>query len=68
MTDYICSMVTRFKHCSFKTTDFNPLKLQQQTYMRARLFLCETSAPFFFAERFKSEVNGRKRKRNVTVY
>ncbi len=24
-----------FKHCSFKTTDFKPLKLKQQTYMRA---------------------------------
>ncbi len=23
-----------FKHCSFKTTDFKPLKLKQQTYMR----------------------------------
>ncbi len=24
-----------FKHCSFKTTDFKPLKLKQQSYMRA---------------------------------
>ncbi len=24
-----------FKHCSFKTTDFKPLKIKQQTYMRA---------------------------------
>ncbi len=24
-----------FKHCSFKTTDFKPLKLKKQTYMRA---------------------------------
>ncbi len=24
-----------FKHCSFKTTDFKPLKLNQQSYMRA---------------------------------
>ncbi len=24
-----------FKHCSFKTTDFKPLKLKQQTYMCA---------------------------------
>ncbi len=25
-----------FKHCSVKTTDFKPLKLNQQTYMRAQ--------------------------------
>ncbi len=24
-----------FKHCSFKTTKFKPLKLKQQSYMRA---------------------------------
>ncbi len=24
-----------FKHCSFKTTNFKPLKLKQQTFMRA---------------------------------
>ncbi len=36
-----------FKHCSFKTTDFKPLKLKQQSYMRARLFLCERSAVSF---------------------
>ncbi len=24
-----------FKHCSFNTTDFKPLNLKQQTYMRA---------------------------------
>ncbi len=24
-----------FKHCSFKTTDFKPLKHKQQSYMRA---------------------------------
>ncbi len=24
-----------FKHCSFKTTDFKPLKLKQETYMHA---------------------------------
>ncbi len=23
-----------FKHCSFKTTDFKPLKIKQQSYMR----------------------------------
>ncbi len=23
------------KHCSFKTTDFKPLKIKQQSYMRA---------------------------------
>ncbi len=42
--DYICSMSRVFKHCSFKTTDFKPLKLKQQSYMRARLFLCVRSA------------------------
>ncbi len=24
-----------FRHCSFKTTDFKPLKLKQHSYMRA---------------------------------
>ncbi len=39
-----------FKHCSFKTTDFKPLKIKQQSYMRARLFLCERSALILFAD------------------
>ncbi len=26
---------SRVKHCSFKTTDFKPLKIKQQSYMRA---------------------------------
>ncbi len=37
-----------FKHCSFKTTDFKPLKHKQQSYMPS-LFLCERSAHFFAA-------------------
>ncbi len=38
-----CSCV--FKHCSFKTTDFKPLKLKQQSYMRAlSLSVCEERA------------------------
>ncbi len=37
-----------FKHCSFKTTDFKPLKHKQQSYMSVpSLFLCERSAHFF---------------------
>ncbi len=32
-TSVACSRV--FKHCSFKTTDFRPLKLKQQSYMHA---------------------------------
>ncbi len=34
-----------FKHCSFKTTDFKPLKLKQQSYMRAPS-LSVRGAPF----------------------
>ncbi len=37
-----------FKHCSFKTIDFKPLKHKQQSYMRApSLFLFERTALFF---------------------
>ncbi len=39
-----------FKHCTFKTTDFKPLKHKQQSYMHApSLFLCERSAHFLLA-------------------
>ncbi len=31
ITPVACSRV--FKHCSFKTTDFKPLKIKQQSYM-----------------------------------
>ncbi len=34
-----------FKHCSFKTIDFKPLKHKQQSYMLApSLFLCESKS------------------------
>ncbi len=41
-----------FKHCRLKKkkNDFKPLKLKQQSYLRApSLFLCERSAHFFAA-------------------
>ncbi len=37
-----------FKHCSFKTTDFKPLKLNNRAICVRHLFLCERSAPFMF--------------------
>ncbi len=43
---YICSM----------DTDFNPLKHKQQSYMRARLFLCERSA-FSFSLTLNNYIN-----------
>ncbi len=39
-----------FKHCSFKTTDFKPLKLKQQTYMRAQSLSVWEERFFFFAD------------------
>ncbi len=40
-----------FKHCSFKTTDFKPLKLKQQSYMRTpSLFVLEELTFSFFAD------------------
>ncbi len=36
-----------FKHCSFKTTDFKPLKINRAICV-CRLFLCERSALFLF--------------------
>ncbi len=54
--DYICSMLTRFKHYSSKTTDFKPLKLKQQSCMRARLFLCEKRA-FSFSPTLNNYIN-----------
>ncbi len=36
-----------FKHCSFKTTDFKPVEIKQQSYMRVpSLCLCKRSALF----------------------
>ncbi len=37
-----------FKHCSFKTTDFKPLKHKQQSYMR-RLCFCVRGVRIFFS-------------------
>ncbi len=48
-----------FKHCSFKTTDFKPLKIKQQSYMCApsnTSYMCAPSLSvwekrlFFFAD------------------
>ncbi len=39
-----------FKHCSFKTTDFKPLKLKQQSYMRAPSLSVWEERFFFFAD------------------
>ncbi len=39
-----------FKHSSFKTTDFNPLKLKQQSYMRAPSLSVRGVRFFFFAD------------------
>ncbi len=39
-----------FKHCSFKTTDFKPLKLKQQTIETAISFCVRGACFFFFAD------------------
>ncbi len=39
-----------FKHCSFKTTDFKPLKIKQQLYARAVSFCVRGARLFFFAD------------------
>ncbi len=41
---------------SFKTTDFKPLKHKQQSYKRARLFLCVRSA-FSFLPTLNNYIN-----------
>ncbi len=38
-----------FKHCSFKTTDFKPLKQKTDIYACAISFCVERSTPFLFA-------------------
>ncbi len=46
-----------FKHCSFKTTDFKPLKIKQQSYMRApSLSVCEEHA-FSFLPTLNNYIN-----------
>ncbi len=42
-------MVTRFYALQFKTTDFKPLKLKQQRYMRAPSLSVWEERFFFFA-------------------
>ncbi len=44
--------VTRFKHCSFKTTDFKPLKQTTELYACA-VFFCVRGARFFFFADFE---------------
>ncbi len=39
-----------FEHCSFKTTDFKPLKLKQQSYMRAPSLSVWEERLFFFTD------------------
>ncbi len=45
-----------FKHCSFKTTDFKPLKLKQPSYMCAVSF-CVRGARFLFSPTLNNYIN-----------
>ncbi len=57
MRDYICSMVTVFKHYSFKITNFKPLKLKQQTYMHAPSLSVLEEQAFSFLPTLNNYIN-----------
>ncbi len=46
-----------FKHCSFKTTNFEPLKLKQQSYMRAPSLSVREEHAFSFSPTLNNYIN-----------
>ncbi len=46
-----------FKHCSFKTTDFKPLKIKQQSYMRAPSLSVWEESAFSFLPTLNNYIN-----------
>ncbi len=46
-----------FKHCSFKTTDLKPLKLKQQSYMRAPSLSVWEESAFTFLTTLNNYIN-----------
>ncbi len=49
-----------FKHCSFKTTDFKPLKIKQQNYMRAPSLSVWEERAFSFLPTLNDYINTLK--------
>ncbi len=46
-----------FKHCSFKITDFKPLKIKQQRYMRAPSLSVWEERAFYFLPTLNNYIN-----------
>ncbi len=55
ITPVACSRV--FKHCSFKTTDFKPLKIKQQSNMRVPFLFVWKERAFSFLPTLNNYIN-----------